>query len=68
MNNYVMNSWGLGIPFDTFIVYADDTIREFIHDHIDFSCTEQEFFDMYCEEHFDRFGEVFFLDTQNPIF
>ena len=68
MNTYVMNSWGLGIPFATFLVYADDIIREFIHYCIDSTCTEQEFFDMYCEEHFDRFGEVFFLDTQNPIF
>lgn len=68
MNTYVMNSWGLGIPFDTFFVYADDIIREFIHDCIDSTCTEQEFFDMYCEEHLDRFGEVFFLDTQNPTF
>lgn len=68
MNTCVMNSWGLGIPFATFLIYADDIIREFMHDCIDSTCTEQEFFDMYCEEHFDRFGEVFFLDTQNPIF
>lgn len=68
MNTYVMNSFGLSISFDTFLIHADDIIREFIHDCIDSTCTEQEFFDMYCEEHFNRFGEVFFLDTQNPTF
>ena len=68
MNTYVMNSFGLKISFDTFLIHADDIVREFIHDCIDSTCTEQEFFDMYCEEHFNRFGEVFFLGTQNPIF
>ena len=68
MNNYLINSYGLSISFDTFIIHSDDIIREFIHDCIDSTCTEQEFFDMYCEAHFNRFGEVFFLDTQNPTF
>ena len=68
MNTYVMNSWGLNISFETFLVYADDTIREFIHDCIDSTCTEQEFFDLYCEEHFNSFGEIFELNTMNPVY
>ena len=64
----IQNEWGVSIPFDTFLVYADDIIREFIHDHIDFSCTEQEFFNMYCEEHFNKYGEEFELNKMNPVF
>ena len=64
----IQNEWGVSIPFDTFLVYADDAIREFIHNHIDFSCTEQEFFDMYCEEHFNKYGEEFELNKMNPVY
>ena len=64
----ILNDWGVSIYFDVALQHMDDDIREFIHDHIDHTCTEQEFFNMYCEEHLNKYGEEFFLNEMNPVY
>ena len=43
----------------------DDDIREELHQELA-PCSEQEFFDAYCERHREVFGEDFVCDTPCP--
>lgn len=61
----VENYYGTEIDFDVAVQLMDDEIREQIHADIA-SCTEQEFFDAYCEAHETKFGEEFECAKKNP--
>ena len=62
----VENSFGKLFDFYLALHYMDDEICG----EIDFEnspCSEQEFFDIYCLKHFQKFGETFEFDKRNPI-
>lgn len=61
----VTNEHGVEIDYDAAVNFMDDDIREELHMDIA-PCTEQEFFDAYCERHLERFGEVFEPAKENP--
>lgn len=63
----IQNDWGVSIDFEVAVNLMNDELREFIHDELA-PCTEQEFFDKYCEEHFNKYGEEFELNKMNPTF
>lgn len=63
----VENSWGVKIYFNIAVKFMDDDIREDLHMHFA-SCSEQVFFDSYCDAHREKYGEDFFLDTPNPVY
>lgn len=63
----VINSWGTEIYYNVAEQHMDDDIREELHRKLE-PCTEQEFFNAYCEAHLKRFGEDFFLDEKNPVY
>lgn len=46
------------IDFDTAVSMMDDGLREYVH-HKEAPCTEQHFIDVYCDAHYDQFGEEF---------
>ena len=65
---YVTNSWGRDdIDFDEAVNLMDDDIREELHQELA-PCSEQEFFDAYCERHREVFGEDFVCDTPCPCY
>lgn len=63
--NYIINSNGTEIDFETAVNYMDDEIREDLHGELS-PCTEQEFFNAYCERHFKKYSEAFEFDKDNP--
>ena len=63
----IHNEWGVSIDFEVAVNLMNDELREFVHDKIA-PCTEQEFFDKYCKEHFNKYGEEFELNKMNPTF
>ena len=67
MTATVKNFWDIEFDADTAYNYMDDDIREQINAEIA-PCTDQEFFDAYCEAHEERFGEEWELAKENPIF
>lgn len=46
------------VDFDAAVNLMDDDIREALHWSIA-PCTEQDFFDAYCEAHEEKYGEEF---------
>lgn len=61
----VINQYGDELDFDSIVNYMDESVREYCHNKYA-PCTYQEFFDTYCKCHFKKFGEEFYLNTQNP--
>lgn len=62
----VENSFGKLFDFYLALHYMDDALCG----EIDFEnspCSEQEFFDIYCSKHFQKFGETFEFAKSNPI-
>ena len=58
----VKNSWGTKFDFDVTVNYMDDEIRERIHNELA-PCTEQEFFDAYCQADKD-----WVFNKKNPVY
>lgn len=54
----VENQYGEEIDFDAAVELMDSEIREAVHDEMA-PCSEQEFFDAYCEAHEAKHGEGF---------
>ena len=63
----ITNEFGVEINFDAAVNFMDDEIREMLHEEIA-PCTDQEFFDAYCEAHEDKFDEEWELAKENPVF
>lgn len=63
----VMNSYGVEVYYNVAVMMMDDEIREEVHADLA-PCTDQEFFTEYCKRHYDKYGEEFALDTENPIY
>ena len=49
---------GYSVDFNACVQLMDDEIREKLNREIG-ECTEQEFLNMYCEEHEDKYGKEF---------
>lgn len=63
--NTIVTHYGNRYDFDLAVSLMDDDVREEVH--ADYApCTNQEFFDAYCEYHKKAFKETFVLDTENP--
>ena len=56
--NIVCNAAGDEIDFPAAVQLMDDEIRERLHNELA-PCTDQEFFDAYCEAHEEKYGEEF---------
>lgn len=52
----VKNQYEIEINFEAAAILMDDELREELHNDIA-PCTEQEFFDAYCERHLVKYGE-----------
>ncbi len=64
--NLVVNPYGRITDYDAAVNLMDDEIREELHMEIA-PCTDQEFFDAYCEAHESKFGEEWELAKENPV-
>ena len=63
----VLNSFGVEIDYSAAVELMDDDAREAVHAELA-PCTEQEFFEAYAAAHMAKFGEVWELDKQNPVY
>lgn len=61
----VTNQYGAEINFEVAMNLMDDELREFIAYNV-WTESNQEFFDLYCTHHLDKFGEEFELNTATP--
>ena len=50
---------GFEVDFDACVNLMDDDLREELHMEMAGECTEQEFFDAYCERHLEKYGTGF---------
>lgn len=55
---YIIDQNGNKIDFDAAVSLMDDNIREELHSEIA-PCTDQEFYDAYCERHKEVYEEDF---------
>lgn len=62
---YVINRWDDPVKFDACVPLMDDDVREEVHMELA-PCTDQEFFDRYCELHLEKFGDDFEPNKANP--
>ena len=62
----VKNDYGVEIDYTDAVAMMDNDIREELHHKIA-PCTNQAFFDAYCVEHREKFGEDFEFAKRNPV-
>ena len=60
----VLNQYDKEVDFEVAVNLMDDELREQIHQEFA-PCTEQEFYNRYCKEHHNKFGEEFVIDMEN---
>ena len=63
----VKNMNGQEINFEVAVELMNDEVREEVHAEVA-PCTEQEFFTAYEKAHFIKFGELFELSKENPVY
>ena len=63
----VKNLNGGNVCFESSVEFMDDEIREYLHQERS-PCTEQEFFTAYEKEHLNKFGELWELSKDNPVY
>lgn len=63
----VKNLCGVQIDFNLAINHMDNEIVENISEEFS-PCSNQEFFDRYCEAHKLKFGEDWKLSKENPVY
>ena len=64
---YVENNHGVKIDMDVAMSLMDDDLREHVTYQLSLS-SDQEFFDVYEEEHKKRFGEEWELAKKSPCY
>lgn len=67
MAKMVVNEYGVEIYFDAAVALMSDEIRERLAYEI-VPCTEQEFFNAYCEAHKKEYGKEFECARSNPVY
>lgn len=63
----VENKSGAWISFEQAVELMNDDLREEIHDKMA-PCSDQEFFTAYEEAHEEKFGEMWELSKENPVY
>lgn len=63
----VINPFGEAIPASVAAQLMDDDLREALHCKMA-PCREQDFFDAYCDAHWEKFGEVWELAKSSPCY
>lgn len=63
----IMNNYGVLIDAELAAMMMDEELREELHATIA-PCTEQDFFNAYCEAHQEKFGEEFELAKECPVY
>lgn len=63
----VRNKNGYELDFDTAVDFMDDELREQLHMELA-PCTEQEFFNAYAKAYEEKYGEEWFLSSENPCY
>lgn len=63
----VRNKNGYELDFDTAVDFMDDELREQLHMELA-HCTEQEFFNAYAKAYEEKYGEEWFLSSENPCY
>lgn len=61
----VINQYGVEIDYEVAEGLMDDDLREFIAYNV-WTESNQEFFDLYCTHHLNKFGCEFELNTATP--
>lgn len=64
---YVKNEWGVTIDYEVAENLMDDELREKIAYELQL-VSDQEFFDIYCQEHEKVFGEEWELAKKKPCY
>ena len=67
MTATVKNFWNVEFDYEVAENFMNDDLLEELAAEIG-DCTDQEFFDAYCEAHEERFGEEWELAKENPVF
>ena len=67
MKTYVVNEYGVEIDYDSAVNLMDDELCERLSDELA-PCSNQEFFDAYCEAHEEKYGEPWELAKANPVY
>lgn len=63
----IVNRFGIEIPYGLCVDAMVAEIRESLHKKMA-HCSNQEFFEEYCNQHQYKMGEEFYYDTANAIF
>ena len=63
----VYNFYGAKVDYDTAVNLMDDEIREKLHAEIA-PCSKQHFFSMYELKHSQKYGELWELSKENPVY
>ena len=58
--NKVVAANGDMIDFDAAVNLMDDDLREVVHAQFA-PCSDQEFYNQYCELHYESYGEEFYV-------
>lgn len=61
MTTKIITNNGDEMDFAVLVNMMDDDIREELHSELA-PCTEQEFYNAYCEHHFAKYGSEFFVN------
>lgn len=62
---YVVNFWGVRVPFDASVCLMDDDIRETVAADLA-PCDDQSFFVEYAKRHAERYGVEWEPDSARP--
>lgn len=63
----VTNEWGTEFDYEVAVDFMDDELREQLHIELA-PCTEQEFFNVYAKAYEEKYGEEWFLSSENPCY
>lgn len=61
-----VNYEGKEIDFEAAVNLMDDELREELHIQLA-PCSSQEFFNKYCEKHFEKYGQEFLLNNEGRL-
>ena len=63
----VLNDYNVEIDYETAVQLMDDDLREELHANLA-PCTNQKFFEAYCEAYEEKYGEEWELAKKNPVY
>ena len=63
----IYNMYGTEVDYDYAVEVMDDEIREKLHNEM-IPCSKQDFFSAYELEHLKKYGELWELSKENPVY